>query len=161
MEELRYSELATWPRETLYALVPSMTAVDRALKANATNGRSAIKAIRELLAPVVKNGAVVITSGNRQRMIPQKWFAELVFQTRSGEHANAATLSRLGSRCIDLVKVLGGDATQPCTAYAGQVFSISGKSAKYPPLSGLEKTGAMSHIACQGCYVAFIEGLSG
>jgi hypothetical protein len=160
MEELQHNELGRWPREALYALVPNMSVVDHAMEANATSPRVSLKALRELLGPVAKDGFVVIALGNQRRQVPAKWFVELVFQTRITEKTKALALERFKTKGIDLIKISGGDAGQPCTAHAGKVFSISGGSKKYPALSRLEATGALKHIACKAFYVAFIEGLS-
>lgn len=64
-------------------------------------------------------------------------YARLVVRTRTREATEIARHERLQAKGIDLVKIVGRNSGNFCTAFLGMVFSISGKTPGWPALSEL------------------------
>lgn len=63
-------------------------------------------------------------------------YAEMVARTRLREAQSTATINQAQEMGIDLIRVSDhGDTDPSCDLYAGRVFSISGTSKEYPPLT--------------------------
>lgn|GEM_PF-5974793 len=66
-----------------------------------------------------------------------KYYASMVVRTKTRQatvHARHARLQELG---IDLVSIVGLVSKNFCTAFLGQVFTLKGKSDKYPSIDEL------------------------
>ena len=95
------------------------------------------------------------------REYPIGYYAELVARTRTAEASIMAQHDRLSELDIDLVVVMEqSDACDVCAAFRGQVFSLSGKSDKYPAYDSLPDGGLPFHPHCRGATGAFIEALA-
>jgi hypothetical protein len=67
---------------------------------------------------------------------------------------------RLVSLDLDLVSIIGRVSKNFCTAYLGLVFSIGGKSDKYPALTELPSDGPPFHPNCSKSTRPFIPELA-
>jgi hypothetical protein len=92
--------------------------------------RDELKKIHGETVPIVdKNGDTINYAA--------KDYAEMVARTQTRQATTIARHERLESNGVDLVSIVGRVSTNFCTAFLGQVFSLSGKSDKYPALSSL------------------------
>lgn len=86
-------------------------------------------------------------------------YADMVFQTRSAESANIATLERLDDKGVHYVKITGSNSANFCTAFVGKVYYTgNGEDPQglFPHLRELPSGGAPFHPRCTKRYVAFI-----
>ncbi len=89
-------------------------------------------------------------------------YADMVFQTRSAESANIATLERLDDKGVHYVKIIGSNSSNFCTAFVGKVYwSGTGEDPQglYPSLRLLPDGGPPFHPRCTKRFVAFIMDL--
>lgn len=115
--------------------------------------REALKAVHgDTVSFPDKNGEVIhYDAGYYAKMV-------VVTQTRT-----ATTVSRhraLESMDLDLVGIIGRVSASFCTAFLGQVFSLSGKSTKYPAYSSLPGGGPPFHPNCSKGTRPFVEALA-
>jgi hypothetical protein len=89
-----------------------------------------------------------------------KKYAELVGRTKTREATVTARHDRLEELGVDLVTIVGRISTNFCTAFLGQVFSLSGKSDKYEAYSALPGGGPPFHPNCSKSSAPFIEELA-
>ncbi len=95
-----------------------------------------IRELREALRAVHGDKIVLQTKGGPMEFDVGK-YARLVVRTKTREATTYARHERLQQVGIDLVSIVGRVSKTFCTAFLGQVFSLSGKDPKYPPLSSL------------------------
>jgi hypothetical protein len=88
------------------------------------------------------------------------YYAELVARTRTREAQVQARHERLGELGIDLVSIVGRISNSFCTAFLGQVFSLSGTSAKYPAYASLPGGGPPFHPNCSKSTRPYVEALA-
>jgi hypothetical protein len=88
------------------------------------------------------------------------YYAELVAISQTRQATVAARHERLQELDIDLVSIIGTVSENFCTAFLGQVFSLSGKSSKYPAYDSLPNGGAPFHPHCGKNTRAFVEELA-
>lgn len=94
-----------------------------------------IRALREELQRVSAGGLVEVTDRNGQKMhFDAGYYASMVVRSKTREATVRARHQRLESLGLDLVGIVGRVSKNPCTAYLGKVFSLSGHDATYPPL---------------------------
>jgi len=105
----------------------------------------------------VSGGQTINVNG---RNYTAEYYAEMVVRTRTREAMESARHERLGELGIDLVTIVGRVSTNPCTGFLGKIFSISGKSDKYPSLSSLPGDGPPFHPNCTKSTAPFIEELA-
>jgi hypothetical protein len=72
--------------------------------------------------------------------------------------AIAETIASLSSRGMDHVAIVGKPTPEVCSAFLHKVFSISGRSKKYPPLAVLGKFPI--HDGCEQSLTAFVDDLA-
>lgn len=93
--------------------------------------------LRRLLESV-HGGTVPVTGRDGvTRHYDTKDYAELVATTRTREALTLGRHEEWADLGYDLVVIHGRVSKTFCTAFLGRVFSISGRSNKYPPLSSL------------------------
>jgi hypothetical protein len=61
---------------------------------------------------------------------------------------------------LDLVRIVGRISDNFCTAWLGQVFSLSGRHPTYPALAALPGGGPPFHPNCSKSSAPFIEDLA-
>lgn len=87
-------------------------------------------------------------------------YAKMVARSSMLESANVGMFSRAEALGNDLVKCTEYGSTCPiCSKYEGRVYSISGKSTKYPPLYGtaLKRGYSLIHPNCRHEFIPFKE----
>ncbi len=70
-----------------------------------------------------------------QRTLNARVYADLLARTLSRAVRTEGTINRLTENDIDLVIISDTGAVDFCTEYENQIFSISGKSSRYPKLT--------------------------
>lgn len=120
----------------------------------------AIRQLKEALQKVHGN-KVTITDKNGDPMdFDTGYYAKMVAHTKMRQATCTARHDRLAQHGIDLVIVVGRRSDNFCTEYLNKVFSISGKSDTYPPLSSLPGGGPPFHPNCSKSTAPFIEDLA-
>jgi hypothetical protein len=87
-------------------------------------------------------------------------YVNMVARSSMIESANVGSFTRAEALGYDLVKCTEYGSTCPvCSKFEGRVFSISGKSDKYPPLYGtaLKKGYSLIHPNCRHEFIPFNE----
>jgi len=92
----------------------------------------------------------------------RKWdllnYTEMLTRTKIAEAVSRGTENRLIENGLDLVYIVTSPACNDwCLFYAGKVFSISGTSKDYPPLSEAPNGGTPFHPRCRCREAPFIE----
>ena len=92
----------------------------------------------------------------------RKWdlrnYTEMLTRTKTAEAVSRGTENRLTENGMDLVYIVTSPACNDwCLFYAGKVFSISGTSKDYPPLSDAPNGGPPFHPRCRCREAPFIE----
>lgn len=88
------------------------------------------------------------------------YYAEMVARTQTRMATVTARHERLAELEIDLVAIIGRVSQNFCTAFLGQVFSLSGKSDKYPAYDSLPGGGPPFHPNCTKSTRPFVEELA-
>jgi hypothetical protein len=88
------------------------------------------------------------------------YYAEMVARTKTREASVDARHERLSELGLDLVAIVGRISKNFCTAFLGQVFSLSGNSDKYPAYSSLPGGGPPFHPNCSKSTRPFVEELA-
>jgi hypothetical protein len=114
-----------------------------------------IRALREAMRAV--HGESVEING---RNFDVKYYAEMVARTKTRQATVQARHGRLEELGLDLVAIVGRVSDNFCTAFLGQVFSLSGKSTKYPAYSSLPGGGPPFHPNCTKSTRPFVEELA-
>lgn len=114
-----------------------------------------IRTLRDALKKV--HGETVEING---RNFDVSAYAELVARTKTREAVETARHSRLQEHGIDLVSIVGRVSDSFCTAFLGQVFSLSGNHPKYPALDSLPGGGPPFHPNCSKSTGPFIDELA-
>jgi hypothetical protein len=89
-----------------------------------------------------------------------RYYAEMVARTKTRQATVAARHERLAELDIDLVAIVGLISQNFCTAFLGEVFSLSGKSDKYPAYAELPGGGPPFHPNCSKSTRPFVEELA-
>ncbi len=84
-------------------------------------------------------------------------YSEMLTRTKVLEATNVGTENRLTQNGMDLVLISSHHADDWCRFYENRVFSISGKSSEYPPLSQVPNGGCPMHPRCKHSETPFIE----
>jgi hypothetical protein len=121
---------------------------------------AAIRQLREELR-AVHGGTVRIISRNGNPIeFDVGYYAELVARTKTRDASVQARHQRLDELGMDLVEIVGRISGNFCTAFLGQVFSLSGRSTKYPAYSSLPGGGPPFHPNCTKSTRPFVEALA-
>lgn len=91
----------------------------------------------------------------------RKWdllnYTEMLTRTKTAEAVSRGTENRLIENGLDLVMITSHGAEDWCRFYEGKVFSISGTSKDYPPLSEAPNGGTPFHPRCRHRESPFVE----
>lgn len=91
----------------------------------------------------------------------RKWdllnYCEMLTRTKYLEATNQGTENRLVQNGLDLVLISSHGAEDWCRFYENRVFSITGQSSEYPPLSQVPNGGCPMHPRCKHSETPFIE----
>lgn len=136
--------------------------INRILAGGVIEGKpvQAIRDLREALRKVHGEQVTIVGKSGLPITFDTKYYASMVARTKTRQATVAARHGRLQDLGIDLVSIVGLVSKNFCTAYLGQVFSLSGKSDKYPPLSSLPSGGPPFHPNCSKSTRPFIEDLA-
>lgn len=115
--------------------------------------RDTIRALKVELEKV--HGEKVEING---RSFDVGYYAEMVARTKTRQATVNARHERLAALDLDLVMIVGRISNNFCTAFLGQVFSLSGRSDKYPALSSID--GPPFHPNCSKSTRPFVEELA-
>jgi hypothetical protein len=96
-----------------------------------------IRTLRDELSKIHGETVPIVDKNGDTINYAAKDYAEMVARTQTRQATTIARHERLESNGVDLVSIVGRVSTNFCTAFLGQVFSLSGKSDKYPALSSL------------------------
>lgn len=113
------------------------------------------KALREALERVA--GEEIEING---RTYKTKDYAELVAVTKTRQAMVKGQHNRLRRIGLDLVAIIGAFSSTFCTAFLGQVFSLSGSSSKYPSLASLPGGGPPFHPRCSKSTRPYLDSLA-
>lgn len=84
-------------------------------------------------------------------------YSEMLTRTKVLEASNVGTENRMAQNGLDLVLISSHHADDWCRFYENRVFSISGQSSEYPPLSEVPNGGCPMHPRCRHSETPFIE----
>ena len=121
------------------------------------------EAIRELADALraVHGEKVIVTDKNGEPMeFDAGYYASMVARTKTREAMVKGQHNRLEQAGVDLVAIVGRISENFCTAFVGQVFSLSGNHAKYPAYDSLPGGGPPFHPNCSKGTRPFIESLA-
>lgn len=136
--------------------------INRILAGGAIEGkpRQTIKSLREALEKVHGQQVTIIGKSGNPITFDTKYYASMVARTKTRQATVVARHDRLQQLGCDLVSIVGLISKNFCTAYLGQVYSLSGSSDKYPALSSLPGGGPPFHPNCSKSTRPFIEELA-
>lgn len=117
--------------------------------------RETIRALKLELEKV--HGETVEING---RSFDVRYYAEMVARTKTRQATVQARHGRLEALGLDLVSIVGRISDNFCTAFLGQVYSLSGRHAKYPALASLPGGGPPFHPNCSKSTRPFVEELA-
>jgi hypothetical protein len=140
----------------------SETQINARLAAGVIEGtpRETIKALRDDLAAVHGDTVTIMDKNGEPREFGVGYYAEMVARTKTREATVYARHERLRELDLDLVAIVGRVSTNFCSAFLGQVFSLSGTSTKYEAYDSLPDGGPPFHPNCSKGTRPFIEELA-
>lgn len=118
------------------------------------------RALREELRAVHGDTVTIISKNGNPIEFKVGKYAELVAVTKTREATVTARHQRLEEQGMDLAAIVGRISTNFCTAFLGQVFSLSGKSSKYPAYGSLPGGGPPFHPRCSKSTRPYVEELA-
>jgi hypothetical protein len=119
-----------------------------------------IRQLRESLRAVHGDTVTIKDKNGDDMHFSAGAYASLVVRTQTRAATTHARHNRLQEMDLDLVAIIGRISKSFCTAFLGQVFSLSGKSAKYPSYKQLPGGGPPFHPNCSKSTRPFIEELA-
>lgn len=123
---------------------------------------SRVDIMQDLLDDFSKNGITAVRYRNGAQM-PVDNYTRMISRSVIQRSVNQASLNRLAERGYDLVRINQyAGASSLCSPWQGGIYSISGSSDKYQPLSNAifnGKTG-IYHPNCGHSQSAYIPGVS-
>jgi hypothetical protein len=119
-----------------------------------------IRRLREALRAVHGEKVQVMSKNGSPIEFDVGYYASMVARTKTREATVSARHDRLSSLGLDLVAIIGRVSKSFCTAFLGQVFSLSGKSDKYPAYSSLPGGGPPFHPNCSKSTRPFVAELA-
>lgn len=137
--------------------------LDRILAGGLITGKptQTIRTLREELRAIHGDRITVVGKSGKPMDFKVGYYAGLVVRTKTREATVAARHQRLQENGMDLVMIIGRVSENFCTAFLGQVFSISGKHPNYPALSNLPGGGPPFHPQCSKSTRPWVEDLVG
>lgn len=130
--------------------------VRRTLAGGATTAEAAAVAKRRLIAEF---GEKPFRIGGRG--YTAEAYSQMIARTMAQEAETMATLNRAIETGNDLVQVSAHGADDACGLYENGVFSISGTSETYPPLSSTPNGGPPFHPNCRHTLAPYVESAAG
>ena len=121
---------------------------------------AAIRTLRQDLRHVHGETVEITDRNGDLRHYAVNAYAETVARTRTREATVAARHERLAGLGLDLVRIVGRVSDTFCTAFLGQVFSLSGTSDRYPAYSTLPGGGPPFHPRCSKSTAPFVAELA-
>jgi hypothetical protein len=136
--------------------------IDRILAGGLIEGKpvQAIRNLRDRLREVGAGTVQVRDKNGDMINFDAGYYASMVVRTKTREATVHARHQRLRQLGLDLVSIVGLVSTHFCTAFLGQVFSLSGRSDKYPAYSELPGGGPPFHPNCSKSTRPFVEELA-
>jgi hypothetical protein len=136
--------------------------INRILAGGAIDGtpRETIAQLREALEAVHGGKVPIRCRDGSIREYDSGYYAQMVARTKTRQATVQSRHDQLQSMGLDLVAIVGRISANFCTAYLGQVYSISGKSDKYPALDELPSDGPPFHPNCSKSTRPFVEALA-
>ena len=136
--------------------------IDRILAGGVIEGRplDTIRTLREELRRVSGDEVAVKTKSGGVMNFEVGYYASMVARTRTRQATVIARHRRLKELGLDLVAIVGRISNNFCTAFLGEVFSLSGRSTKYPALKSLPSGGPPFHPNCTKSTRPFVEELA-
>ncbi len=135
--------------------------INRVLAGGVISGspRQAARELREAFERV--SGPIVRVEGRGgPRHFDAGYYAQMVARTKTRQAMQAGRHQRLDEVGIDLVRIVGRVSGNWCTAFLGQVFSLSGTHPTYPPYASIPNGGFPGHPNCSKSTAPFVEGLA-
>lgn len=118
---------------------------------------AAIQQLAGQLRAIHEGKVMVLQTKGGPREYDIAKYAEMVIRTKTRQATVIARHERFSELGIDLVIITGRISNNFCTAYVNQIFSISGKDERYPPLSSLPGGGPPFHPNCSKSTRAHVE----
>jgi hypothetical protein len=136
--------------------------INRILAGGVIEGQPAhtIRELKEALEKVGGGKVTIATKNGGTIDYEAGGYARLVARTKTREATVKARHERLESEGIHLVSIVGRISKYFCTGYLGMVFSLDGKSDKYPSLDELPGKGPPFHPNCSKSTRPFIADLA-
>lgn len=119
-----------------------------------------IRTLREALKAVHGETVTVIDKNGDPMHFEAGHYAKMVANTQTRKATTYSRHDALQKMDLDLVGIIGRVSKSFCTAFLGQVFSLSGKSGQYPAYSSLPGGGAPFHPNCSKGTRPFVEALA-
>lgn len=120
------------------------------------------KALRETVAKYSQNGIPALRDKNGKR-----WSAEahtrMLIRSTSKQVANESQDAVLEEYNVDLIEISShADARPKCAPYQGRIFSMSGRSVKYPPFDSTSygEPDGLFGINCRHVKYPYVEGMN-
>lgn len=141
----------------------SSAQLDRILAGGVIEGtpQRTIRTLREKLRALHGDQITIIDKNGDPINFKVGNYAQLVVRTKTREATVTARHQRLEELGLDLVMIIGRVSNNFCTAFLGQVFSLSGKHPKYPAFSTLPGGGPPFHPNCSKSTRPWVEELVG
>ncbi len=118
------------------------------------------KIIKDRLLQTFKDGTVsLIDKNGDERSFTAQNYSKIVAHSSIMQALNTGQLLNAANHGVDLMKISENPSTigDFCDLYIGKVFSISGTSKTYHPLSSLPNGGPPFHVLCKHSMHPFIE----
>lgn len=151
--------MATMLEKTGQLYVDTINRTTLQVLTGAMSGREAlVKTVKEWAASGVPS--IVDRAG---RQWTTEAYSNMVIRTNTTRVATEVQLKRAEEYGADLIEVSSHAGARPlCAPYQGKIFSISGKSEKYPPLSSTSygEPAGLFMINCGHMQYPFFEGIS-
>jgi hypothetical protein len=135
--------------------------INRILAGGVIEGTPA-RTVRELRDAFRSVAGDTVVAGSRT--FEASYYAEIVARTRTRQAVQVGRHERLESLGLDLVRIIGRVSGNFCTAFLGQVYSLSGNHPTYPALAelpgGFRGNGPPFHPQCSKSTAPFVEALA-
>lgn len=120
-----------------------------------------VRTLREALRQVHGDEIEIVGRSGTPMNFKVGYYAEMVARTKTRQATVIARHDRLAELGMDLVAIVGRISNNFCTAFLGQVFSLSGNHPKYPAFAELPGGGPPFHPNCSKSTRPFVEELAG
>lgn len=113
--------------------------------------RQTIRTLRNELELVNGKKITIFTKSGGTITFDTGYYAKLVAVTKTREARVTARHERLADLGLDLVEIIGRPSKNPCSLLLGKIFSLSGRSNKYPAFSGVSEGQPPYHLFHPNC----------